>query len=111
MTQSETMKPFIWLLRLFILLLLVWFAVKNSGMVTLYAYPFSWQAPLILVILVFFAVGVILGVIASFGSMVRLKREAGALKKEIREHERTAADNARAAQTVRSSPGPDPHGV
>jgi len=105
------MKLFIWLLRFFILLLLVWFAVKNSEMVTLNAYPFTWQAPLILVIMAFFALGVILGVIASLGSMVRLKREAGALKKEIREYERMAAENAKAAQAARSMPGPDTHGI
>ncbi len=108
------MKILVWLLRLFILLALVWFSVKNSEIVTLYAYPYSWQAPLVLVILAFFAGGVMLGLLASLGSIYRLKREAGGLRKEIRALQQAserADESAAVAASLSQSSGTGNHGV
>ena len=108
------MKILVWLLRLFILLVLVWFSVKNSEIVALHAYPYSWQAPLVLVILAFFAGGVMLGLLASLGSIYRLKREVGGLKKEIKALQKAnerADEKAAAAGSTSRSPGIGNHGV
>ena len=108
------MKILVWLLRLFILLVLVWFSVKNSEIVTLYAYPYSWQAPLVLVILAFFAGGVILGLLASLGSIYRLKREVGGLKKEIKGLLKASAradEKVAAAGSMSESSGTGNHGL
>ena len=91
------MKILVWLLRLFVLLVLVWFSVKNSQMVTLFAYPYSWEAPLVLIILAFFAGGVLLGLLASLGSIYRLKREIGELRKQIKTRQKDDANLAQAA--------------
>ncbi len=110
-----TMKIFVWLFRLLILLLLVWFSVKNSSqMVTLYAYPYSWQAPLVLIILAFFAGGVMLGLLASLGSIYRHKRDIAALRKDLKarqdEFDKAALSVAPTAPTSQSS-GIGNHGV
>ncbi len=102
------MKILVWSLRFAILLVLVWYSVKNAELVTLHAYPWSWQAPLVLIILAFFAAGVLLGVLASLGSIWRLMREVSGLKKELK-----ARDNAAAQLPAASSQsaGVGPHGV
>jgi uncharacterized integral membrane protein len=108
------MKILVWLLRLFILLVLVWFSVKNSDKVTLYAYPYSWEAPLVLVILAFFAGGVMLGLLASLSSIYRLKREVSGLKKEIKALQKAserANEKAVAAGSASQSSGIGNHGV
>jgi putative membrane protein len=108
------MKILVWLLRLFILLVLVWFSVKNSDKVTLYAYPYSWEAPLVLVILAFFSAGVMLGLLASLGSIYRLKREVSGLKKEIKARQKanaSADEKAAAAGSASQAPGIGNHGV
>jgi putative membrane protein len=108
------MKILVWLLRLFILLVLVWFSVKNSEKVTLYAYPYSWEAPLVLVILAFFAGGVMLGLLASLGSIYGLKREVGGLKKEIKARQKASEstdEKAAAAGSTSQSSGIGSHGV
>lgn len=67
-------------------LLAVGFAVKNSEVVTLHYYlGLQWRAPLVVVLLAFFAAGVAAGVAASFGYVVRQRREILALKRELRQ--------------------------
>lgn len=106
------MKILVWLSRLFILLVLVWFSVKNSEIVTLHAYPYSWHAPLVLVIFAFFSGGVMLGLLASLGSIYRLKRELGVLKKVTRQKANERADEkAIAAGSTSQSSGIGNNGV
>lgn len=107
------MKILVWLSRLFILLVLVWFSVKNSEeIVTLHAYPYSWHAPLVLVIFAFFSGGVMLGLLASLGSIYRLKRELGVLKKVARQKANERADEkAIAAGSASQSSGIGNNGV
>ena len=79
------MRYLSWALRLILFLLLLGFAVKNSDIVTLHYYlGYEWQAPLVLIILVFFFAGVVLGVTANLGFVFKQKREILALKKELR---------------------------
>lgn len=81
----KMMRYFSWVLRIVLFLLLLGFAVKNSEMVTLrYYLGYEWQAPLVLIILVFLLVGVVIGVAANLGFVFKQKREILGLKKELR---------------------------
>ena len=74
-----------------VFLLLLGFAVKNTDSVVLrYFLDLEWQAPLVLMLLAFFAAGIALGVMASLAIMVRQRREILGLKRELRGLTRTA---------------------
>lgn len=71
-----------WVIRLFIFSFLVVFAVQNTDPVTLrFVLDQAWQAPLVIVLLVFFASGAILGVLSVLGVIYRQRREIAQLKK------------------------------
>lgn len=104
------MQPLVWLLRLFIVAILIWFALKNSQQVELNGLPGQvWQAPLVFVLLVIFIAGVVIGLLAWIPTVVRQRREIGRLK-------RAAAQQATVSALV-SSPtehepaGSDIHGI
>lgn len=79
------MRYFAWLLKAALFILLLGFAVKNSEVVTLQYYlGYQWQAPLVLVILLFFALGAAVGVVASLGFLFKQRRELSTLRKELR---------------------------
>jgi len=87
------------LLKTVVFLLLLGFAFKNSDSVVVrYFLGLEWQAPLVLVLLVFFGIGIASGVMASLGIIVRQRREITGLKREVRSHTRGAA--APAADSV-----------
>jgi putative membrane protein len=70
-------------IALFVILL--GFAVKNSDpIVVRYFLGFEWQAPLVFILLVFFAAGVGIGAVASLGIVVRQKRMILRLKRDLR---------------------------
>ena len=80
------------LLMTVVFLLLLAFALKNTDSVTLrYFLGLEWQAPLVFVLLVFFGIGIAIGVMASLGIIVRQRREILGLKREVRSHTRGAA--------------------
>lgn len=71
-----------WVIRLFIFSFLVVFAVQNTDPVTLrFVLDQAWQAPLVIVLLVFFASGAILGVLSVLGVIYRQRREIAQLKR------------------------------
>ncbi len=75
-----------WLLRAFLFLVLLAFALKNTAPVRLqFFFDTGWDAPLVVVLLVFFAAGAVLGVIACLGPMVRQRRAIGSLKRSLEE--------------------------
>ncbi len=80
-----------WFVRIVLFLLLLGFAVKNADTVKLqYYFGYEWQAPLMLILLVFFTLGVAIGVLACLGKIFRQRREIAALKKKYpatNEHE------------------------
>lgn len=85
------MRYVVWVLGLVLFLLVAGFAVKNSASATVYYYlGYQWQAPLVLVILVFFSAGVVLGLLASLAAVFRQRREILALKRELRLKHQTA---------------------
>lgn len=65
-----------WGLRLVLFVFLVLFALQNSSAVSLHWFPgFIWEAPLVLVLLMFFGAGAALGVFAMLGLVYRQRRE------------------------------------
>ena len=79
------MRALAWTLRIVMFLALFFFALKNTDTVTLRLYfEQVWQAPLILVLLVFFAGGAVIGVLATLATVFRQRREIVALRRELR---------------------------
>ena len=73
-----------WLLRAILFVMLLGFAVKNDQPVVLrYFFGYEWQASLVVALLLFFAVGVGVGMLALLGNIFRQRREIAALKKEL----------------------------
>ncbi|MDP3482749.1 MAG: LapA family protein [Sulfuricella sp.] len=89
------MRYLSWLLGFVLFLLALGFAVKNSGAVAVHYYlGYQWQAPLVLVILVFFFAGVAVGVAASLRFIFRQRREIFSLKREMRARAQAEKSNA-----------------
>ncbi len=76
------MQALAWIFRIAIVLVLIWFAARNSQSVTLHGLPEqSWQAPLVFVVLVAFVAGVVIGLLAWLPTVVRQRREMSRLRK------------------------------
>jgi uncharacterized integral membrane protein len=75
---------FIWLIfKLALFFLVLTFAIRNTDTVTIrYFLGWEWQSPLILVLLVAFCAGIVLGLAAGLPRIVRQRREIGALRRE-----------------------------
>jgi uncharacterized integral membrane protein len=68
-----------------VFLLLLAFAVKNTDSVAVrYFLGAEWRAPLVVVLLVFFAAGIALGVMASLAFIVRQRRQILNLRRQLR---------------------------
>jgi len=79
------MRVLSWILRIVLFLALFLFALKNTDAVSLRLYfDQVWQAPLILVLLVFFAAGAAMGVLATLATVFRQRREIAQLRRELR---------------------------
>jgi lipopolysaccharide assembly protein A len=79
------MRIIAWTLRIILFLALFLLALKNTDPVSLRLYfDQVWQAPLILVLLVFFAAGAAIGVLATLATIFRQRREIGRLQRELR---------------------------
>lgn len=79
------MRVLLWCCRVFIFLFLLAFALKNTEPVSVsFFFDTSWQAPLIIVVLAFFAGGVALGILALLGTLFGLRREISRLKRGAR---------------------------
>jgi uncharacterized integral membrane protein len=75
-------KYLAWLFRALLFVALLLFALKNTEPVTLRFYlEQSWQAPLVLVLLAFLALGAALGVMACLTKLFAQRREIQSLKK------------------------------
>ncbi len=76
------MRVLLWCCRIFIFLFLLAFALKNTAPVSVsFFFETAWQAPLIIVVLAFFASGVALGILALLGTIFGLRREISRLKR------------------------------
>ena len=78
------MRIVTWAIRLIVFLLLVAFAAKNADPVTLrFYFDLAWQAPLIVLLFVFFAAGALFGVLALVIPLLRQRREIALLRKRV----------------------------
>lgn len=100
------MQTVVWILRFLIVVILVWFAVKNAQLITIQGLPGqSWEAPLVFILLIVFVAGVLIGLLAWVPTVVRQRREIGKLKKSLAQ-----PPGAAAAPAEPAVPGP-PHGI
>jgi uncharacterized integral membrane protein len=77
------MRIVTWAIRLALFLLLAAFAAKNVEPVALrFYFDLVLQAPLIVLLLGFFAAGALFGVLALLGSLLRQRREISALRRQ-----------------------------
>jgi uncharacterized integral membrane protein len=80
----KLLRWFALLLRIVLFALLLLFAAKNTELVTLHFYlDQSWQMPLVLLALLFFAIGAGVGVLACLASLFRQRREIITLKRQL----------------------------
>ena len=86
------MRYIVWLVKLALFIVVLTFAVKNTAPVTVHYYlGTEWEAPLILVLLVFFTVGAALGLMAGLAQQFRQRREISLLKRELQARREPAA--------------------
>ncbi len=79
------MRYLSWLFKIILFLLLLGFALKNSETAVLHYYlGYEWQAPLVLILLVFFCAGAAVGIIASLSYIFRQRRKMHSLERELR---------------------------
>ncbi len=75
-----------WIFRVFLFLVALGFALTNQDIATLRffgASSFEWRAPMVIFLLVFFAAGTVLGLIAVVPTLFRQRREIGRLRKQV----------------------------
>ena len=77
------MTALTWAVRLIIFSFLLVFALRNTEPVTLrFILDQVWQAPLVIILLAFFAGGAVLGALSVVGVIFRQRREIARLKRE-----------------------------
>ena len=80
--HPESMRTLALLLKIVLFVLLLGFAVKNSDVVTLhYFLGYEWQSPLALVILLSFASGLLVGLLACSWRLLHNHRELRHLRR------------------------------
>ncbi|MSP97117.1 MAG: LapA family protein [Betaproteobacteria bacterium] len=93
-----------WTVRLLIFLTLLAFAVKNTDPVTLrFYFELAWQAPLIVLLLAFFATGAVFGLAAALATLFNQRREIQRLTRALK----SSGDNAASAAARNPPPGAD----
>ena len=100
------MRYLFWLLKFALFLLILSFAIKNTDMVSVrYYLGYEWQAPLVLVLLVFFGLGTLAGIVASLSQMLRQRREIVALRRELRAGQRAGSAAVQPPEPRDAAPG------
>ena len=86
------MKFIVWLIRVLVFVLLLVLALANTQTATLnFVAGYAWQAPLILIGLAFFAVGLLAGLLSALPAIFRMRLENGRLKRDLRAARETPA--------------------
>ena len=77
------MRIVTWTIRLFVFVLLVAFAARNTDPVTLrFYFDLALQTPLILALFGAFALGAFFGVLSLLGTILRQRREISSLRRK-----------------------------
>ena len=99
-----------WIVGSTLFLALLFLSLQNSELVTLKFYHWwSWQAPLIFVVLIAFAMGVAAGLLAGAMRSARLSRQLNRLRRAERKSEGVPySDWARAGAVPGTTPGSGP---
>ena len=80
-----------WAVGIAIFLALLFLSLQNSEPATVSFYGwFSWKAPLIVLLLIAFALGAVAGLLAGLTRYVRVKRQLARLRREHREQRRVS---------------------
>jgi uncharacterized integral membrane protein len=75
-----------WTVRLILFIVLLAFAVKNTDLVTLrFYFDLAWEGPLVIVLFGVLAIGAVLGLAATTGTLLRQRREIARLRREQRQ--------------------------
>jgi putative membrane protein len=97
------MRALLWASRIFIFLFLFAFAIKNTDPVSVrFFFDAAWQAPLVIVVLAFFAGGAVLGALSLLGTIFGLRREATKLRRELKLAQATVSINQAASSPTRN---------
>ena len=79
------MRWLLWILRIALFLLLLAFATRNSDPVNVnFFLDTAWHAPLVIILLAFFAGGVVFSMLFLFGALSGRRREVARLKRELK---------------------------
>jgi uncharacterized integral membrane protein len=79
------MRILTWTIRIALFILLLAFAARNTESVTLrFYFDLAWEAPLVVLLLAFFAAGAALGLLAALGAVLRQRGVASRLRRELR---------------------------
>jgi uncharacterized integral membrane protein len=91
------MRFLTWAIRIALFIVLLAFAARNTEPVTLrFYFDLAWQAPLVALLLAFFAAGAVLGLAAALGTLLSQRRELARLRRN--ERARETVDTEIAAQ-------------
>jgi putative membrane protein len=82
--ERAFMKFIVWLIRVLVFVVLLVLALANTDSVPLTFAGYVWRAPLILIGLAFFAVGLLAGLVSALPAVVRLKLENARLRRDLR---------------------------
>ena len=83
--RESFMRLIAWVIRVLVFVLLLVLALANTQTATLnFLAGYSWQAPLILIGLAFFVVGLLAGLLSALPGVFRLRMENGRLKRDLR---------------------------
>ena len=79
------MRYLVWILRLVVFIVVLMFALKNTGPVDVnfFADHVVTGVPLIVVMLAVFVLGVVFGLLVAAPSILRRRREASKLRREV----------------------------
>jgi len=73
-----------WLVKILIFVAVLGFALQNSQPVTLhYFLGYIWEAPLVVLLLLAFVLGALLGLLALLPTLYQLRRERARLRREL----------------------------
>jgi uncharacterized integral membrane protein len=96
------MRYLVWVLRLIVFVLVLLFALKNTGPVDVnfFADHVVTGVPLIVVMLAVFILGIIFGVLLALPSIMRRRRESNKLRRELARIQEAARRSAVVSDTV-----------
>ena len=79
------MRSLLWFLRALLFLVILAFAIKNTDPVGVRLFLDTvWHAPLVIILLAFFAAGAAFAVLSLLGTLFGQRREVARLRRELR---------------------------